>query len=157
ACAVAFSAWTLGASRRPSLLVPAFFTALCLTCLAAGRDLLRLLGAAPADVASFPLSFLAGFFLVNSALYALAWISPLGILADALAVVVLAAALVLAGSRLRPAREAPPADRSEDGASLACVLVSLAAATLWSQDSLRPVLETPHVLVFRPWIDSFYH
>jgi hypothetical protein len=35
--------------------------------------------------------------------------------------------------------------------------LSLAAATLWCQDSLHPVSIEGNTVVFKPWIDGFYH
>ena len=35
--------------------------------------------------------------------------------------------------------------------------LSLAAATLWCQDSLRPTSVDGNIVTFEPWIDGFYH
>ena len=96
-----------------------------------------------------PLRLLAGYAVVNTALFVLAWLSPLGIIADFGILLALAVATFVA---VRPARE-------EGQASVALLVlgISLAAATLWCQDSLRPVSVDGDTVVFKPWIDSFYH
>ncbi|MBN2575095.1 MAG: hypothetical protein JXP73_11080 [Deltaproteobacteria bacterium] len=97
-----------------------------------------------------PLRLLVGYAAVNTALFALAWLSPLGIVANFAIVLALAALLFVAA---KPTREA---SRDASVALLALGL-SLAAATLWCQDSLRPASLQDDAVVFKPWIDGFYH
>jgi hypothetical protein len=97
-----------------------------------------------------PLRLLVGYAVVNTALYVLAWISPLGIMANFGIVLALAAALFVAMKPVRRAGE-------DDSVGLLVLAVSLAAATLWCQDSLRPVSVEDNLVVFKPWIDGFYH
>ncbi len=97
-----------------------------------------------------PLRLLTGYAAVNSALLVLAWLSPLGILANFGVVLAVAAVLFVAA---RPALQR----RREDSVGLVVVGLSLAAATLWCQDSLRPVSVEGNTVVFKPWIDGFYH
>jgi hypothetical protein len=96
-----------------------------------------------------PLRLLAGYAVVNTALLVLAWLSPLGIIANFGILLALAAAMFVA---VRPARE-------EGQASVALLVLglALAAATLWCQDSLRPISGEGDTVVFKPWIDGFYH
>jgi hypothetical protein len=97
-----------------------------------------------------PLRLLVGYAAVNTALFALAWLSPLGIIANFAIVFAIAALLFVAA---QPARE-----EKRDGSVAFLVLgLSLAAATLWCQDSLRPSSVQDDAVVFKPWIDSFYH
>ena len=154
ACIACFSVWIFGSGRPTTFGIPLFFTLLCLTCSFAGRLCLRILRVFPDGVDHFPLSFLFGFFIINSALYLLAWISPFGIIADSIALIV---ALAVVGRALRPVRPKAPPDTREDWPSLMCVIVSLIAATLWCQDSLRPLIEGDHVVIFKPCFDGFYH
>ena len=97
-----------------------------------------------------PLRLLMGYAAVNTALLALAWLSPLGILANFGLVFALASTLFIAA---RPVRQRRP----EDSVGLLVVGLSLAAATLWCQDSLRPVQIEGNTVTFKPWIDGFYH
>jgi hypothetical protein len=97
-----------------------------------------------------PLRLLMGYATVNTALLVLAWLSPLGILANFGVVFALAAALFIAA---RPVRQR----QLEDSVGFLVVGLSLAAATLWCQDSLRPVRVDGNVVAFKPWIDGFYH
>jgi len=97
-----------------------------------------------------PLRLLMGYAAVNTTLLVLAWLSPLGIIANFSIVLVVAAALFAAA---KPARQ--PA--REGAVSLVVVGLSLAAATLWCQDSIRPTSVDGNNVVFKPWIDGFYH
>jgi hypothetical protein len=97
-----------------------------------------------------PLRLLMGYAAVNTALLALAWLSPWGIIANFGAVFAVAAALFIAA---RPVRQR----RREDSVGLLAVGLSLAAATLWCRDSLRPISVEGSTVVFKPWIDGFYH
>ena len=119
-----------------------------------------------------PTRLLAGYTIVNTALLGLAWLSPLGIVADFALIFGAAAAMFLLA---RPVwhRRAPPtaatagtaatqatqATRVKDEGStgLLALGLSLAAATLWCQDSLRPTSVDGNNVVFQPWIDGFYH
>jgi hypothetical protein len=97
-----------------------------------------------------PVRLLAGYAAVNTALLVLAWLSPLGIITNFGVVLLGAGALFAAAKPVRqPAREG--------AVGLVVVGLALAAATLWCQDSIRaPAVEGDNV-VFKPWIDSFYH
>jgi hypothetical protein len=100
-----------------------------------------------------PARLLVGYAVVNTALLGLAWLSPLGIVANFAIVFVVGAALFVL---TRPvATEGRP---SLDGLVGVLTLgLSLAAATLWCQDSIRPTSVDGDSLVFQPWIDGFYH
>lgn len=97
-----------------------------------------------------PLRLLIGYAAVNTALLVLAWLSPLGILANFGVVFAVAVALFIAS---RPVRQR----RREDSLGLVVVGLSLVAATLWCQDSLRPASVEGNTVIFKPWIDGFYH
>jgi hypothetical protein len=96
-----------------------------------------------------PLRLLVGYLSVNTALFVLAWLSPLGMVANFCFVFGLALTLFFgSGKRERVAGSA---------LSLGCVALCLAATTLWCQDSIRPRLEQGTVVLFKPWADGFYH
>ncbi|HEX2657721.1 MAG TPA: hypothetical protein VHU40_05595, partial [Polyangia bacterium] len=97
-----------------------------------------------------PLRLLTGYAVVNTALLVLAWISPLGIVANFGVVFVIVAALFVA---CRPTRQ----PRGDGAVGLVAVALGLVAATLWCQDSLRPSAVEGNTVVFKPWIDGFYH
>ncbi len=96
-----------------------------------------------------PLRLLVGYAVVNTALLVLAWISPLGIIEN-FAIVLAIAALVFftIGKRKQ---------KKSSAASLYAVSICLLATTLWCQDSLDPIMEGDRLVVFKPWIDGFYH
>lgn len=99
-----------------------------------------------------PLRLLLGYLAVSTTLLVLAWLSPLGIVANFVMVVAVAVmvAVFVAG---RPVRRAP----GEDRIGQLVVVLSLAATTLWCQDSIRPVSIDGNLVIFKPWIDGFYH
>jgi len=97
-----------------------------------------------------PLRLLMGYAAINTALLVLAWLSPLGIVANFGLLFAAAAALFVAA---RPIRQ----QRKEDSVGLLVVGLSLAAATLWCQDSLHPISVEGNTVTFKPWIDGFYH
>jgi hypothetical protein len=97
-----------------------------------------------------PLRLLVGYVAVNTALLVLAWLSPLGIVANFEILLLGAASLFVATS--------PMPKPSRDGSvGLLVVGLSLSAATLWCQDSLRPISMQGNTVVFQPWVDGFYH
>jgi hypothetical protein len=98
-----------------------------------------------------PLRLLMGYAAVNSALFVLAWLSPLGIIASFGIVLAVAAGLFVA---TRPVRDRGP---SASAAGIIALGISLAAATLWCRDSIHPTAVEGDTMVFQPWIDGFYH
>jgi hypothetical protein len=96
-----------------------------------------------------PLRLLVGYAAVNTALLVLAWLSPLGIIANFGILLALAASLFVAA---RPERR-----QSDDSVGLLVVGLALVAATLWCQDSLRPISEEGNTVVFKPWVDGFFY
>jgi hypothetical protein len=96
-----------------------------------------------------PLRLLVGYAVVNTALLLLAWISPFGIVVNfglMFALLVWAFFATRERSRVRAA-----------SSSLWVVALSVVATTLWCQDSIRPISEHENFVVFKPWIDGFYH
>ncbi len=96
-----------------------------------------------------PLRLLVGYAVVNTALLVLAWLSPLGIIAN-FAIVLAMVALAFFSTRKRE-------QSKSSAASLWAIGICAVATTLWCQDSLDPISEHDGVVVFKPWIDGFYH
>ncbi len=96
-----------------------------------------------------PLRLLVGYVVVNTALLGLAWLSPLGMLAN-FGLVLLALAFVVLAAGERKTGAAHPS-------SLWAVGIALIATTLWCQDSIDPIVENERVVLFKPWVDGFYH
>ena len=96
-----------------------------------------------------PLRLLVGYAAVNTVLLLLAWLSPFGIVANFGILLGVAAALFVA---MKPVRK-----QSDDSVGLMVLGLSLAAATLWCQDSLRPMSVEGNTVVFKPWVDGFYN
>ncbi len=102
--------------------------------------------------ADFPTGFLLGFLLLNSALLVLAWISPFSIRLNALFLLACALALQWVGPPPGPEHEV-----SLVSPGLLVVILSLVAASLWAQDSIRAQIVLPECVLLRPWVDSLFH
>ena len=96
-----------------------------------------------------PLRLLVGYAVVNTALLGLAWLSPLGIIANFAVIVTLAGVVFLSAGGREPTRG--------HVASLWVLAICVVATTLWCQDSIRPIDAQERGVVFRPWVDGFYH
>jgi hypothetical protein len=96
-----------------------------------------------------PLRLLAGYGVVNTALLVLAWLSPFGIVVNFCVLAALAALLLFrVGERRRT---------KADPAALWVVGLCVAATALWCQDSIQPTSDQGNSIVYKPWIDGFYH
>lgn len=96
-----------------------------------------------------PLRLLVGYAVINTALFALAWVSPFGMLVNAGGLLLLA----LLGFFTARKRERVPAN----SVTLWVVALCVVATTLWCQDSIRPTLDQGEDVLFKPWVDGFYH
>lgn len=104
-----------------------------------------------------PMRLMVGYALVNTALFALAWLSPLGIIANFGILLALVSLLFILAKPTRAASAPGKGLLSDDKVGLLVLGLSLIATTLWCQDSIRPTSVQDDVVVFKPWIDSFYH
>jgi hypothetical protein len=96
-----------------------------------------------------PLRLLVGYVVVNTALLALAWLSPLGVIANFCAIATIVGVVWVAAGEHRQSQEGP--------ARLWAVGIAAAATTLWCQDSIDPIDDQGNWQLFKPWIDGFYH
>src|SRR6185369_5116834 len=94
---------------------------------------------------ALPLRLLVGYGVVNTALLVLAWLSPVGIIAN----FGIVSALVLALFFWAAERRRVPAD----SVGLGVVALCLVAASLWCQDSIQPRATDGNVTLFKPWVD----
>lgn len=148
--AAVVAVWVEAAGGAFSLLALVACEAVFVTCYLVGSLFASWRRLATGVLFDLPLRLLTGYISVGSLLFALAWISPLGIVAN---FCILAGVAVLTFLAAKPTR----AERREDSASLLALGVCIVAATLWCQDSIRPTSVQGDVVVFKPWIDSFYH
>lgn len=96
-----------------------------------------------------PLRLLSGYAVVNSALLVSAWLSPLGMVLNFGVLASIATVLFFAAGERKLQRG--------DHAALWAIGLCLLATTLWCQDSIRPTRDEGAFLVFKPWVDGFYH
>lgn len=145
-----FTFWNIVAQQALSPRVLGFFLVFCWACVLVGRVAARIVSEQAS--ADFPTAFLLGFLLLNSALLVLAWISPFSISINGL--FLLACALVLQWVGRPPD---PEHTVSLVSPSLLVVILSLVAASLWAQDSIRAQIVLPECVLLRPWVDSLFH
>ncbi|MES1175529.1 MAG: hypothetical protein ABUL62_14500 [Myxococcales bacterium] len=96
-----------------------------------------------------PLRLLVGYGLVNTTLFVLAWLSPLGIALNFAIVFAIVVALFFRAGERKSVRT--------DSAGVWVIALCLVAATLWCRDSIQPRIEQGEVVSFKPWVDGFYH
>ena len=96
-----------------------------------------------------PLRLLVGYAVVNTALFVLAWVSPLGIVLNFGVLLGLALVCFFRAKERIPVRS--------DSASQWLIPLCLLATSLWCQDSISPRAEQGNVVLFKPWVDGFYH
>jgi hypothetical protein len=150
ALASAVTLWGVPSRGTAALDMAPFGLALAYFCILAGRLVVGALRL-PADrFGDIPTVVLVGFLALNTLLLAAALALPLSLPMDAL--------LIAAGVVGWALRSDPPARRLPSSAQgLACLVLSLVAATLWSLDSIEPTVASRGDVVFRPWADSYTH
>jgi len=97
----------------------------------------------------FALDLLLGVALVSSTITAWKLFVPLSLWVM-MAVLLLAIAIV---PILMPRQQRPPLS----ALGLLAIIVSLVAATGWSQDLIVPTRTVEGGVIFKPWVDFFYH
>lgn len=148
--AAVVAVWIEAAAGAFSFRAFAACEAVFLVCYLVGSLLAGWRSLATGVLFDLPLRLLLGYIVTGSLLFALAWLSPLGIVANFCVLSAVAAALFLAAKPVRSSGR-------EGSVALLALGVSLLAATLWCQDSIRPMSVQADTVVFKPWIDSFYH
>lgn len=154
ACAFVYTLWNASARGVCTLETPLFFALWSLACVLAGRLIATVVG--PDADRDAPTVLLFGFLALNTALFVLAWVSPLPIVVNA--AILLAAVVLLQTVRPDPA---PGPDVAGEACGEATgrltLMLSLIAATFWCVDSITPQIVLRPAVVFRPWTDCFGH
>jgi hypothetical protein len=96
-----------------------------------------------------PLRLLVGYAALNTAMLGLALISPFGLIANFALLLLIAASIFFSARE----RKALPPER----ASLVAVGLCVLATCLWCQDSIKPTVAQGNGVLFKPWVDGFYH
>lgn len=96
-----------------------------------------------------PLRLLIGYGVINTSLLVLAWVSPLGMIAN-FTILLALTSLVYWNAKQRKQTSGNPT-------SLWAIGICLSATTLWCRDSINPIEEHERFTLFKPWIDGFYH
>lgn len=147
------SVWHAKVTGRLSPGTLAVFALICGVSLVWGRLFTRLAPLSCAPGCGLTLQFLCGFLALNTLLFVLSLVSPLGIAGD-LFVLAGCGVLLLVFVRGETASTLGGAHFIPD---LLCVLISGAGATLWCTDLLSPVASDGSTTVFRAWQDIFGH
>jgi hypothetical protein len=148
--ATVVSAWTSVCGGRFSVLMLLICQAVFMAFYLAGSLVSawrRISGGVRFDL---PLRLVVGYLVVNTALFILAWVSPLGIIANFGIVLGILLGLFVAKKPVRGTGK-------EQLAGFWVLGIALVAATLWCQDSLHAVELRSHSVLYEPWFDSYYH
>lgn len=175
-CALVFAVWlaitahnTAGAASAHRggtwhLQVVLFCVIFCQLCLSCGSRLLQLICGTQetGGALSFPLRFVLGVNLIGVALLLVVWFVPLRLSWSLPPLLILLAAfgyLARGTNGYAELENASERERVECGRTpmILAVALSLAAATLWSQDSIRPEIHQGDAVIYKPWVDSFEH
>lgn len=149
-CATVMALWLTAAAGRFSFAALVACQAACFTFYVVGSLAAGWRRFAAGLVFDLPLRLLVGYALVNTLLFAAAWLAPTGIVTNFAIIAVVAGALF---ALTRPTR----ASGSDNVPVLCTVAVALVAVTLWCQDSLLPIEVQGATTVVKPWIDGFFH
>lgn len=147
------SIWHAKVTGRLSASALAVFALICGTSMVWGRLFTRLAPLSFTHGCSLTLQFLCGFLVLNTLLFALSLVSPLGIANNLFILASCAVLLLVSVGR----GSAPTREMSSFLPDLLCVLISGAGATLWCADALSPMVIDGPTTIFRTWLDSFLH
>lgn len=98
---------------------------------------------------NLPLRLLVGYAVINTGLLVLAWLSPFGMVANFALLLTLVSVAYFAAQERKQSASSP--------SSLWAIGLCLTATTLWCRDSIDPTEEHERFILFKPWIDGFYH
>ena len=146
--------WSLLATGRCFWRSLFFFSLMVFGSRSTGSLLLSLAGERMQSQVSFPMEFLLGFFSLNLWLYGSIWILPLSLPANLMVgLAIMAIFKMVSGKRAGKAGVPHSPSRVE----VLAVGLSLVAASLLSLDFIMPIVERGDTVIFKTWLDSFYH
>jgi hypothetical protein len=151
--AATLTGWALVATGSVVLSGVLFFLFLPVCLFYLGRAILTVARARD-EVASFPLVFITGTVTFAILLLCVQLPRVLSIYTNCLILLLGSVVLQVVVGMRSPLRAA---ERRGTWADLFVVLLSLAAATGWSQDVVGAVSQTGDAIVFKPWEDYFTH
>ena len=157
ACAVVFGFlwfWHWRSTSSPSWCAPALLAAFVIACVVLGRRSAELVARIVPGSPGIAWELLLGFFIANTLLFALTLASPLGIGWHLVLIGCMAATAWF--SRLRTAATSNPTLQAEIG-SLACIVFTGVAASLWVGDQQPVITMRNGLTVFTVWQDVFIH
>lgn len=145
--------WQVRTTGHLSWAALAAFVLFVFACLAYGHAFFVATAGILKNRAGWSFQFLSGFLLFNTLLFLLSLATPFGMVINVSILLLVAIALLAFG-----ARRALHGNEGDDGlASLLCVLVSGAAATLWCSDAQTPLVVHGKTAIFQTWQDTFIH
>ena len=156
-CASVFTAWNVLANATFSAETAGVLLLLSTLCWVAGRILTELFPVIFPKTPDFVVSFLFGFFFLNSMILLLQFLLPFGIVVDGLIVIVILAVSIAAKMAVQKNRKLLLVFDKPDVAAMAGLGLALVAASIWSRSSIMAVQVSADYSIFKPWSDSFYH
>jgi len=145
--------WHMRATGRFSWITVASFALYVWLCLIYGRTFILATRHLALSKAGLSYQFLGGFFAFNTLLFALALISPLGMVVNISLLTAVALGLDAFTGRL----VGKTIDRCDELPSLLCILLAGTATTLWCFEAQVPLLSDGSEIVWRTWRDAFIH
>ena len=156
-CVVFFTIWNVIATKTFSLLAVIFFTILCVFSLFLGKILLRAVANNLKLQIDFPFAFICGFFILNTALFIMAFLTPFSIIQNFIIVFIFS---IIACFCLK-SFSAPSSEEinSTDGGlyGLLITIIGLIGVTIWIHVILSPIRIEGDIVIFKPWNDIFWH
>lgn len=145
--------WHFRTTGEISLQIFLMFVCFVFICVIYGEWFLSLIAPLIQVNWNFPFSFLSGFFLFNSFLFALTLASPFGMVINIAILLLIAIGLFAYGFW----RQGKLGSVNSGLPGLLCILVSGLAATFWCSDSQPPLIIEEQTAIFQTWQDTFIH
>lgn len=155
----AIFSWVSMASKTVSLFLFFFLCILISLFLFSGKVILNLLEIKKLKV-TFATSFIVGFICLNSFSYLIYLFSDLNVLYSYIIGIIFAVGLkCFYVKRFKKNRQfcLKQTDSEDSFICLITVLFIILGVTLWSQQSLNPVIIKDNNVIYKPWNDSFVH
>ncbi|MEC0226700.1 hypothetical protein [Paenibacillus alba] len=155
-CSLGFTIWNVSAVQEFYFQVPLFFTGICILFWLTGRLFLLKCPISFKKFADFNLYFLIGFFVINTALLFMLYLLPFNIKTDLF--ILCMGVILLTLFHTNSNHIVKPSTPSEiKKSSFIALLIIMVAVTFWMQSSTQAVQPSGKIIIFKPWLDSFFH
>lgn len=154
-----FFFWISMASKSISFFHLLFFSVLVWLFLFSGKTVLCVVAKKELK-ATFATSFVVGLIYLNSFSYLLYVFTNLNVLSSYGITILSILVFKCGGLKKSSSDELPHKEKRDSEDSLVCmvaILFMILGVSLWSQQSLNPILINDSSVIYKPWHDSFFH